>query len=128
MIAASTCAFTCRVEFVLVPLRHGEHFADGAAFDRFLDVPAALFVLIEKDVHFVHAAEEVVHVAHDVLIGAHEEEAEVVGLAGLQLVQRQRVLHVLQVDELADLAVGVAGDVDQRALALAGTRRADGSA
>ena len=99
-----------------------EHFADGRAVDRFLDVPAALFVLIEEDVGLVHAAEEVVQVAHDVLVGADEEEAEVVGLAGLEAVQRERVLHVLQVDELADLAVGVAGDVDQRGLAARGIR------
>ena len=31
--------------------------------------------------------------------------------------QRQGVAHVAQVDELVDLAVGIAGDVDQRCLA-----------
>ena len=32
--------------------------------------------------------------------------------------QRQRVAHVLEVDELGDLAVRVAGDVDQRPVAI----------
>ena len=115
-------------ELRLVPLRHAEHVADGAAFDGFLDVPAALFVFIEEDVRLVHPAEKIVQIAHDVLVGAHEEEAEVVRLAGLQLVQRQRVFHVLQVDELADLAVGIAGDIDERAIALGIVHRADESA
>ena len=35
----------------------------------------------------------------------------------VQLVQRQRVAHVAQVNELVDLAVGIAGDVHQRGLA-----------
>ena len=32
--------------------------------------------------------------------------------------QRQRVFHVLQVDELADLAVGIAGDIHDGAVAI----------
>ena len=36
---------------------------------------------------------------------------------GIQLVQRQRVAHVAQINELVDLAVGIAGDVHQRAFA-----------
>ena len=38
-------------------------------------------VRIEEDVHLVDAAEEIVQVAHDVLVGADHEKAEVVGLA-----------------------------------------------
>src|ERR1700719_1197848 len=40
-----------------VPLRHRKHFSDRASFDDFLDVPAAFFVWIEKNVHFGNAAE-----------------------------------------------------------------------
>ena len=62
-------------EFIFVPLGEGEDFADGAAFDDFLDVPAIVFVFVEEDVGFVDATEEIMEVAHDVLVGAHEEEA-----------------------------------------------------
>jgi hypothetical protein len=48
--------------------------------DGLFDVVAALLVVIEEDVDLVHAAEEVVHVAHDVLVGAGQEDAEVVRL------------------------------------------------
>jgi hypothetical protein len=43
-------------------------------FDDFLDVIAGRLVGFEKDVDFVHAAKEIVQVAHDVLIGAHQEK------------------------------------------------------
>ena len=60
----------------------------------------------------VDAPEEVVEVAHDVLVGAGEEDPEVVGFP-VQRVQVQVGLGVLQVDEAVDLSVGVAGDVDE---------------
>ena len=50
--------------------------------------------------HFGDAAEEIVQIAHDVLVGAHHEQAEVINLAGMDPMQRQRFAHVLQVDEL----------------------------
>jgi antitoxin HicB len=59
-----------------------------AALDRLLDVPAALLILVEKDMRLVHAPEKIVQVAHDVLIGTHEEKAKVVGLAGVAIVDR----------------------------------------
>ncbi len=58
----------------------------------------------------VGVAEQVVEVAEDLLVGADQEDAEVVGLA-VDGVQRQRALDVAAVDELVDLAVRVAGDV-----------------
>ena len=68
--------------------------------------------------HFVHAAEEVVDVAHDVLVGAGEEDAEVVRIAVAQIVERKRFADVIEIDVLRDLAVGVAGDVDEGRLEL----------
>ena len=69
--------------------------------------------LVEVDVHDVRVAEQVVHVAQDLLVRADQEEAEVVGLVLLQRVQLERALDVAQVDEAVDLAVRVAGDVGQ---------------
>ena len=60
-----------------------------------------------------YPAEQVVCVAHDVLVGPHHEYAEVVGLAGIQRMQIQEVLVIVRRDVLADLAVRVAGQVDQ---------------
>src|SRR5215212_10319744 len=88
-----------------VPLRHRQHLADRLARDLFLDVEAGLFVGIEEDVHLVHAPEEIVDVAHDVLIGAGEEGAEEVRLLGLDLVKRKGVAHVIEIDVLRDFAV-----------------------
>jgi hypothetical protein len=68
------------------------------AAERLLDVEAVGLVVLEEDVDLVDAAEEVVEVAHDVLVGAGEVDAEVVGLV-VQRVQREVVLHVLQIDE-----------------------------
>src|SRR5947209_2558937 len=67
------------LEVAPVVLRHGQHLADGLAGDLFLDVEAAVLVRVEEDVDLVHAAEEVVDIAHDVLVGAGEKDAEVVG-------------------------------------------------
>jgi hypothetical protein len=66
----------------------------------------------EEDVHFVYAAEEVVQVAHDVLVGARQKDAEVVGLV-VEGVDGEVGLCVLEIDEAVDLAVGVARDVDE---------------
>ena len=60
--------------------------------------------------HGVRVAEEVVQVAQDLLVGADEKHAQVVGIA-VDGVQRQRPLDVAAVDERIDLAVRVAGDV-----------------
>ena len=79
---------------------------------------SGVLVLIEVDVHFVHAAEEVVEVAHDVLIRAGEEEADVVRLAGMPAVERKGFFHILQVDEFRDFAIRVAGDVHEGRVAV----------
>ena len=66
-------------EVVRAVLRHLEDRADAVPLDRLLEVVAALLVVIEEDVDLVDPAEEVVDVAHDVLVRAREEHAEVVG-------------------------------------------------
>src|SRR5438132_10843705 len=62
-------------ELDFVPLRHGKHFADGAAFNHFFDVPTRFFIGIQKNVYLGHASKQIVEVAHDVLISAHHENA-----------------------------------------------------
>ena len=90
-----------------------QHLADRVALDDVLDaraVVALVAVVGERDVDGVGVAEQVVQVAEDLLVRADQERAEVVRLA-VERVQLQRLPHVAQVDELVDLAVGVAGDV-----------------
>ena len=74
-----------------------EHVLDGLALDHVVDVVAA--VLVHAHVHGVGVAEQVVEVAEDLLVGAHQEDAEVVRLA-VQGMQLEHVLDVVLVDEL----------------------------
>ena len=60
----------------------------------------------------VDSTEEVVQIPHDILIRAGEEHPEVVRLLG-ERVQCHIILHILEIDEAGDLAVGVAGDVGE---------------
>ncbi|MEY5016664.1 MAG: hypothetical protein RIS92_3022 [Verrucomicrobiota bacterium] len=99
-------------QFALVPLHHGENFTDGGAFDGFLDVPSGLLVFIEEYMGFVDSSEKVVQIAHDVLVGAHQEDADVVR-GPVQTVEGKRILDVAEIDELRDFSVGIASDVDQ---------------
>src|SRR5207249_1428354 len=68
----------------------------------------------DKHVYFVHATEEVVNVAHDVLVGAGEENAEVVRLVVAEIMQRQCLANVETINVLRHLPVGVARDIDER--------------
>ena len=102
-------------QFVGAELDVAEDFADGVAADDFFDGGGA--VVGEGDVDGVGVAEEVVEVAEDFLVGADEEDAEVVFLA-VVFVELEGFLDVAEVDEGIDLAVGVAGDVGQHAPAI----------
>src|ERR1022692_4190165 len=109
------------LQFILIVLDRGKALDDGAAFDDLFNVVAGRLVGFEEHMDFVYAAEQVVQVAHDVLVCAHQEEAEVVRLrlavaVGIKLMQRQGVPHVAEVDEFVHLPVGIAGDIDQRGL------------
>src|SRR5206468_2819120 len=111
-------------QFDFVPLRHREHFADGAAFNDLFNVPAGFFIGIEKDVRFGNAAEQIVKVAHDVLVSADHEDAEIINFAGNDAMKRERLAHILQIGELGNLAVGIAGNVNNRALSVRRSRQA----
>src|ERR1035441_2149160 len=69
------------LQLVLVVLDGSEALDDGVALDDLFDIVAGGFVRFEEDVDLVDAAEQVVQVTHDVLVGAHQEEAEVIWLS-----------------------------------------------
>ena len=61
--------------------------------------------------HGVRVAKQVVQVAEDLLVGADQEDAEVIVLTVGLTVQLEHRLDVAQVDERIDLAVGIARHV-----------------
>ena len=90
-----------------------QHFAHGIAVDHRVEHHIALF--IELNVHGIGVAEQVVQVAQDLLIRAHQKRARIVRLA-VERVQRQGFLHVAAIDELVDFAVGIAGNIAENAM------------
>ncbi len=62
---------------------------------------------------FSDPAEEIVNVTKDVLVGAHQEEAEVVGLAFIETMQFERILGSGRRNKPVDLAVRIAGQIDK---------------
>src|SRR5205807_5894494 len=73
---------------------------------------------IEKNVRFGNATEQIVKIAHDVLISADHEDAEIIHFARNDAVERQRVAHVLQIGKLGNLAIRIAGDIHERSLSI----------
>src|SRR5439155_8510273 len=67
---------------------------DGIRDGHVTGVQTLLFRSVEEDMHFVDAAKEVVQVTHDVLVGTHQKETEVIRLLAVaichELVQGQR--------------------------------------
>src|SRR5215217_5383997 len=99
------------VELAALVARAVERLAHGRALDDLLDQVA---VLVDVDVRLVRRAEEVVVVAHHLLVGADEHEGDVVGLVLADRVQLEDLLDVVEVDELVDDSVRVARDVAER--------------
>ena len=61
--------------------------------------------------YFVESGKEVVGVADDVLVGAGEEEADVVVFVFAEFVHGDCFAGAVFANELFDFAIGVAGDV-----------------
>src|SRR5262249_27669199 len=106
------------LQFIFIILNRIQGLDDGCAFDDFFDVITGGFVGIEEHMDFIDAAEKIVQVAHDVLVGAHQEKAELVrlGLAAAVSVEgmkRQGVTNVAEVDELVYLAIGIARNINK---------------
>ncbi len=64
----------------------------------------------------IHPAEQIVKVAHDVLICTGQEQADVIRITVLERMQRQRLLDIRDVGEMIDLSIGVAGDIAESSL------------
>ena len=92
-----------------------EHVLDRRAGNDLLDPEIVRFLRIGINVRFGHAPEQIVGIADDVLVGAHEKKREVVGLAGVRRVQRQIAVVGMRRNVVADPAVGIAGQVDEHA-------------
>ncbi len=64
--------------------------------------------------HGVGIAEQVVQIPQNLLIGADQEEADVVILVLLDLVQRQELGPAVLAHKTGDLSIGVTGDIGNR--------------
>ena len=82
--------------------------AHGRAANYFFD---QITFFVDVNLGLVGRAEQVMVVAHDFLISAHQHEGEIVRLVRVEFVQFQHLLNVVQIDELIDHAVRVASDV-----------------
>ena len=71
-------------------------------------------VLENVDVYRIGVAEQVVHIAQDFLISTHEEDTQVIMLAGFELMDRQGVGNALGRDEVGQLAITVTSHVLKR--------------
>lgn len=69
---------------------------------------AAVF---QMHAHHVRIAKQVVDVAQRLLISTHQEHGHIVILRALKLMQRQRVRHVLTVDEIIHFTIAIAGNI-----------------
>src|SRR5262249_31137546 len=65
---------------------------------------------------FVNAPEKIMKVAHDVLVGSRHEYSNVVRILIIQRMEGQGFAHIPDVRKATDLAIGIAGDVAERAL------------
>ena len=86
-----------------------KHVGNGFAINDLVDV-VSLFV--HGDVHRISVAKQVVQVAQDFLICAHEEHTYIIMLLVGEVVQRNGVRRGLA-HETGDFAVAVAGNVLQ---------------
>src|SRR5438105_6773299 len=68
--------------------------------------------------HFGNASKQGVQVAHNVLIRADHEDAEIINFAGVNSMKGQGISNVQEIDELRNPAVRVAGNIHDGAVAL----------
>ena len=65
----------------------------------------------------IGVAEEIVHVAQNLLVGTNEEYTEIIWLVLLQWMKRKNVADMSVGNEVGNLSVAVAGDVLQGSVA-----------
>ena len=72
--------FHLPLQFAAVVLHAVETFAEGLATNDFFDVITAGLVGVEEHVDFIHAPEEIMQIAHDILIRTHQKEPQKIRL------------------------------------------------
>ena len=75
-------------------------------------------LVADAHAHHIGIAKQVVQIAQRFLIGADQENAKIVIVPVQHFMQRKRIPNVMQVDELVDFSVAVAGDVRNDRIAL----------
>ena len=80
----------------------------GLAIEYLVD---AIFAVLYRDVGSIGVAEEIVHVAQNLLVGTNEEYTEIIWLVLLQWMKRKNVADMSVGNEVRNLSVAVAGDV-----------------
>ena len=86
----------------------------GLAIEYLVD---AVFAVFYGNMGSIGVAEEIVHVAQNLLIGTYEEHTEIVWLVLLQRMKRKNVADMAIGYEVGYLSVAVAGDVLQGGVA-----------
>ncbi|MNQ69026.1 hypothetical protein D3C85_836030 [compost metagenome] len=92
-----------------------QQLVDGVAAHHVADVHLAF--LVQPHFRAVGVTEQVVQIPQDLLVGTHQEEADVALFVLGILRHRQRALDTQAVDVVLHLTVGVTGDVHQDAAA-----------
>src|SRR5690606_31327839 len=105
------------VQVVGVVLNERELFLHRRTGQNLFDVIRAGLILVGEHVDLRHAPEEIVHIPHDVLVGTHEEEAQVVRLIRADVVQFEVPLIACFGDELVHLAVRIARQIYENSAA-----------
>jgi len=70
---------------------------------------------LQADVHRIGAAKQVVQIAHHLLVGPRQKQANPVGLAGAQFMQLEQRFDLAAVDEALELAIRIAGQIGKAA-------------
>ena len=95
-------------EFLGIVLHIFEHLFNRFTINDLIDVVGAV---LYGNMYRIGISKQVVHIAQNLLIGTHEEDAKVVVLILLQRVNRQRMRVVAVGHEVGNLTIRVAGDI-----------------
>lgn len=96
----------CTVRNPIPPLR-SRHRISGRCY----------IAVLYRDVGSIGVAEEIVHVAQNLLIGTNEEYTEIIWFVLLQWMKRKNVADMSVGNEVGNLSIAVAGDVLQGSVA-----------
>ena len=92
-----------------------EHIGHRFAVDRLVD---GISVGIDGDMHRIGVAEEIVHVAENLLVGTYEENADVIPIAHAESMQGDVIGLLIVVDVSRDFSVAVTRYVLNRGIAI----------